>query len=278
MVSPCFVDLLLPFAIICGQLSLQVISFFVIHKQSQSFRSLLPYSLLSLLMLRLWSFWSPGWSTLVAPLFSLSRVCGNLCPFFLASPSLSRVGQLLWATVAGSVLVQWVHHCLHVLSWLFGLAITSGWWPPGVAFLTFTVSVLLAMEGGLLHFHSLLSVSSFLMFAAVVSLQISGVLVSPTLPSIGLGFLRWTVSLHLSLRLTFADGKGGFVVLGFCKSCSSQFPSGSFRLVSPFVPEGNLVTCFLFFSLYLLYIFFYVMVSVFFPHFCTGLLLCGCSI
>ena len=182
-------------------------------------------------------------------------------PFFQASPSLRRVGHPLWATVAGSVLVQWVHRCLHVSSWLFGLAVTSGWWSPGVAFLTFTSSVLLAMGEGLLYFCSLLSVSTFLVFAAVVSLWISGVLVSPTLPSVGLGFLQWTVSLHLSPLLTFGDGRGGLGVLGFRGSCSSQFPSGSFSLASPFVPEGDFVTCF---CLFFLYTFFYVMVSVFF--------------
>ena len=242
-------------------MSLPVIDFFVIHKQSQSFWSLLPYSLLSLLMLRLWSFWSTQQvQPVCSSVFSLGSVVTSV-PFFQASPSLRRVGQPLWATVAGSFLVQWVHRCLHVSSWLFGLAVTSGWWSPGVAFLTFTSSVLLAMGEGLLYFCSLLSVSTFLVFAAVVSLWFSGVLVSPTLPSVGLGFLQWTVSLHLSPLLTFGDGRGGPGVLGFRGSCSSQFPSGSFSLASPFVPEGDFVTCF---CLFFLYIFFYVMVSVFF--------------
>ena len=83
MVHPWFGDLLRPFAIICGQMSLQVIYFFVIHKQSQSFCSLFSYSVLSLLILRFWAFWSnlqvqPGCSTV----FSLSRVSGTLCSFF----------------------------------------------------------------------------------------------------------------------------------------------------------------------------------------------------
>ena len=44
----------------------------------------------------------------------------------------------------------------------FGLAVTSGWWSPGVAFLTFPASVLLEMGGGspplsffTVHFHIL---------------------------------------------------------------------------------------------------------------------------
>ena len=83
MVRPWFGDLLRPIDIVCDQMSFQVTYFFIIHKQSQSFRSLLPYSLLSLLMLRPWSFWStqqvlPRCSTV----FSLSRVSDNLCPFF----------------------------------------------------------------------------------------------------------------------------------------------------------------------------------------------------
>ena len=220
-------------------------SLFVIHKQSQSFRSLPPYSLLSLLILKLWSFKSTQQVHWVAPLCFLCL--GSLVPsvpFFQASPSLCRVGQLLWATVVGSVLFQWGHCCLHVPSWLFGLVVPSGWWSPGVAILTFTASVLLAKGGVLLHFRSLLSVSTFLVFAAVVSLRISGVLVSPTLPSVGLGFFRWTLSLHLSPLLTFVVGRGGPGVLGFHRSCSSQFPSGSISLVNPFVPEGNFVTCF----------------------------------
>ena len=116
----------------------------------------------------------------------------------------------------------------------------------------------LTMGGVLLHFHSLLSISTFLVFAAVVSLLISGVLVSPTLPSVGLGFLRWTVTLHL--LPTFVDGRGGPGVLGFLRYCSSQFLSGSFSLASPFVPGGwggggggDFVTCScLIFSLYII--------------------------
>ena len=44
---------LLLFVVSCHS---QVIYFFVIHKQSQSFRSLLAYSMLSMVMLRLWTF------------------------------------------------------------------------------------------------------------------------------------------------------------------------------------------------------------------------------
>ena len=57
------------------------------------------------------------------------------------------------------------------------------------ASLAFPAILLLSMGRDILHFRSLLSVSAFVVFAAtftaVVSLQISGVLVSPT------GF-RWT--------------------------------------------------------------------------------------
>ena len=150
-----------------------------------------------------------------------------------------------------------------------------------MAFLTFTASVLLVMGGDLLHFCSLLSISTFLVFAAVVSLRISG-------PRFAHPALRWPrispvdgVPLPLP---TFVDGSRGPSVLGFCKSCSSQFPSGSFSLVCPFVPEGNFVTFLFIFSLYIilyngfcfLLSFLYIMVSVFFPPFCTGLLLRGC--
>ena len=193
-------------------------------------------------------------------------------PFFQASPSLRRVGQPLWATVASTVLVQWGHRCLHVPSWWFGLMVTSGWWSPGVAFLTFTASVLLAMVGGLLHFRSRLSVSTFLVFAAVISLRISGVLVSPTLPSVGLGFLRWTVSLHFSPLLTFADGRGG---PGFPQVLQFSVPFQLIYSCQPFCSRGELCDVFLF-IFFFLYILFYVMVSVFFLHFCTGLLLRGC--
>ena len=46
-----------------------------------------------------------------------------------------------------------------------------------------------------------------------------------------------------------------------------------FVLPALFVPEGDFVIVLVYFFLYIL---FYVFVSVFFPHFCTGLLLCGC--
>ena len=64
-------------------MSLQVIYFFVIHERSRSFRSLLPYSMHSLLILRLWLFWSTQQvESSCSTVFSLSRVSGNLCPFF----------------------------------------------------------------------------------------------------------------------------------------------------------------------------------------------------
>ena len=54
---------------------------------------------------------------------------------------------------------------------------------------------------------SLLSDSTFVVFAAastaVVSLWVSGVLVSRTLTSVGLGFRRWAMILHLVLALQF---------------------------------------------------------------------------
>ena len=113
-----------------------------------------------------------------------------------------------------------------------------------MAFLTFTASGLLAIGVGLLHFRSLLSVSTFLVFTAVVFLRISLVLVSLALPSVGLGFLRWTVSLHLSPLLTL---RMGAVVL---VSWVSAGPAVSvpFRLFSScqsFCSGGNFVTCFL---------------------------------
>ena len=248
MVSLWFGDLLRPFDILYGQISLQVIYFLVIHRQSQSFRSLLPYSLLSLLLLRLWSFWStqlvqPGCSTV----FSLSRVCGNLCHFFPGC-SFPRQG---WAATMGyssrlcpcPVSPSLPPGSLSVVQSgsNFRLVVSGG----GLPYLHCQCAF---GDGRGLHFRSLLSVSTFLVFAAVVSLRISGVLVSPTLPSVHLGFLWWMVSLHLSSLLR--------VGAEFRRSCSSQFPSGSFSIVSPFVPEGNFVTCFLFiFSLYISYLY-----------------------
>ena len=118
----------------------------------------------------------------------------------------------------------------------------------------------------LLHFPSFLSVSTFLVFAVVVFLRLSLVLVSLTLPSVGLGFLRWTESLPLSCLCGWEQWSWR---PGFPQVWRSLFPSSSFRLVTPFVPGGggggNFGTFFLFI--------FYIMVSVFFPHFCTGLLL-----
>ena len=134
------------------------------------------------------------------------------------------------------------------------------------------------MGRGLLHFRSLLSVSTFVVFAAptaVVSLWISGVLIShPDLRQPGISLVDGKPPTSPLSSLT-ADGRGGPGVLSFRKSCGSQFPSSSFSLASPFVLEGDFVTCF---CLIFLYILFYVpvLVSVFFPHFCTGLLLRGC--
>ena len=105
----------------------------------------------------------------------------------------------------------------------------------------------------------------------------SGVLVSPTLNSVGLGFLRWAVNLQVVLaprlivqwnsilqeslsgpsQIQCVVGRGGPGVLGFHTSCGSQFPSSYFSLASPFVQEGDIVTCFVsfFFIHYFLYLF-----------------------
>ena len=61
--------------------------------------------------------------------------------------------------------------------------------------------------------------------------------------------------------------------LGFRTSYGSRFPSSSFSLASPFVPVGDFVTFVSFFPF-----FYYFDTSVFFPRFCTGLLLRGCYI
>ena len=122
-----------------------------------------------------------------------------------------------------------------------------------MAFLTFAADVILAMGGGLLHFRLYCPFPNSWYSQLWFLSRSQGVLVSPALPSVGLGFLRWTVSLHLSPLLAFADERGGPGVLAFHRSCCSQFPSSSFRLAGPFVPEGNFVTWFLFiFSLYLI--------------------------
>ena len=232
-----------------------------------------PFSLFSLIvrflcLLRLWSFWStqqvqPRCSTV----FSLSWACGNLCPFF---PGFSFPTQG-WATAMG--------YSSSLCPCPLGPSL-----PP--------CSLLVVQAGGLQEWASLPSLpvcfwqwegvsSTFVLYCPFPHswylqlwfLSRSRVLVSPTLPSVGLGFPRWTVSLHLSPLLNFVDGRGGPGVLGFRRSCSSQLPSGSVSHVSPFVPEGKFVACF---CLFFLFILFYIMVSVFFPHFCTGLLLCGC--
>ena len=82
MVSPWFGNLLLPFDIISGQMSLQMFYFLFIHRQSQSFWSLLLYRLLSLLILGLWSSWSPSRSNLVDPRCFLCHGSMVTCPFF----------------------------------------------------------------------------------------------------------------------------------------------------------------------------------------------------
>ena len=152
-----------------------------------------------------------------------------------------------------------------------------------MAFLSFTAGGLLAMGGGLLHFRSgllhfrsVLSVSSFLVFAAVIFLLISRVLVSLTLPSVGLGFLRWTVSLPLSPLLPLR--MGAVVLVSWVSvDLAVSVPSRLFSSCRPFCSGGNFGTCFFIYLFFYLYIYiFYRMVSVFFPHFCTGLLLRGC--
>ena len=62
--------------------------------------------------------------------------------------------------------------------------------------------------------------------------------------------------------------------LGVRMSYGSQFPSSSFSLASPFVPVGDFVTFVSYFPFYIIFI----LVYLFFPHFCTGLLLRGCYI
>ena len=149
MIRPWFGDLLRPFAIVCGQLSLQVIYFFVIHKQSQSFRSLLPSSLLSLLILRLWAFWStqqvqPGCSIV----FFLSRVSGNLCPLFpgFSFPTQGRVAAMGYSSRLCPCPVGLLLPPCSLLvvrsGGNFRLVVS------GEVFLAFTASVLLAMRWG----------------------------------------------------------------------------------------------------------------------------------
>ena len=181
-------------------------------------------------------------------MLSLSRVYGHLCPFF---PGFSFPNPDWAATMSSSS-----RRCpcpvgpsLPPCSFLvvrsggnFRLVVS------GAAFLTFSAGGLLAMGVGLLHFRSLLSVSTFLVFAAVVFLQISRVLVSLTLPSVGLGFLRWTVSLHLSPLLTLLMG----VVVLVSWVSAGLAVSAPFRLFSscqPFCSGGN------FFFLFFLYYF-----------------------
>ena len=85
----------------------------------------------------------------------------------------------------------------------------------------------------------LLSVSTFLIFAAVVFLRISWVLISFTLSSVGLGFLRWTIPPSLPSP-TFADGSGGLGVLGFRGSGSLSSHPALFVLSAFLFPGGTL--------------------------------------
>ena len=186
-------------------------------------------------------------------------------PFFHASPYLTRIGWLLCAPVAGAVLVQWVHHYLHVPSWLFGLAVTSGGWSPRVSFLPFTAGWFLVMGVDLLHFHSFLSVSTFFVFAVVVFLQISRFSFHSPCPPLAWDFSSGQCPFPSPLSCLCGWGQWSWCP-EFPQVGQSLFPSGSFCLVSPFCFGGNFGTCFLFnFYLYI----FYIMVSVFFPHFCT---------
>ena len=153
----------------------------------------------------------PSRSNLVAPLCFLSRVSGNICPFF---PGFSFPTQG-WAAAmgySGRLCPCPVGPSLPPCSLLvvrsggnFRLVVSWGGLPCLHCQYDF------GNGRGLLHFCSLLSVSTHSVFAAtstaVVSLRVSGVLVSPTLPSVGLGFLRWPVTLHLSPLLAFADGR-----------------------------------------------------------------------
>ena len=139
-------------------------------------------------------------------MFSLSRVCGRLCPFF---PHFSFPHQVWVATMCSSG-----RHCLCPVgpslppcsllivqsSGNFRRVVSGG------GHTSFTAGWHLAMGVGFLHFRSFLSVSTFLVFAVVVFLWVSRVLVSLTLLSVGLGFLWWTVSLPLSTLLSLRVG------------------------------------------------------------------------
>ena len=175
----------------------------------------------------------PTW--LIHSVFSVLGFMVTSVPFFHPSHSLTRIGWLLCAPVAGAVLVQWVHRYLHVPSWLLGLAVTSGGWSLGGAFLPFSAGWFLAMDVDLLHFRSFLlwffygsRGSSFHSPCPLLAWDFSG------------GQCPFPL---LSLRM-------GAVVLGF-RGSSSLFPSCSFRLVSSFVP-GETLGLFLIF----IYIFF----------------------
>ena len=267
MVSPWFGDLLHPCDIISGQLSLQVFYFLIIHRQCQSFQSLL-YKLLSLLILRLWSSWSPSRSHLVAPrcFLCLGSMVASV-PF----PRFSFPRQVWVAAMCSSgrrcpcpvcpslppcslLIVQSRGNFRRVVS--------------GVAFLPFNACWLLAMGVGLLHFNSFLSVSTFLVFSVVVFLWVLRVNTHTALhwPRIS---RVYSVPSPLPSPV-FAGGSSGPGVLGF-------HGSGSLcSLPTLFVLSALLFLGELWDLLFIYIIFIYIMVSVFSPHFCTGLLLRGC--
>ena len=128
------------------------------------------------------------------------------------STLLTKITWQLCAPVAGAVLVQWAHHYLHVPSWLFGLAVTSGGWSPGVVFLPFTACWFLPMGVDILHFRSFLSVSTFFVFAVVIFLQSRGSSFHSPCPPLAWDFSGGQCPFPSP---AFAVGSGGPGVLGF---------------------------------------------------------------
>ena len=250
MVSPCFGDLLRPFDIVSGQMLLKV--FLIIHRQSQSFRSLLLYRLLSLLILRLWSCWSPSRSNLVDPLcFSVPGLWSPLslfpglsfphqdwaaaissnyglcpCPVGPSLPPCSllvvRSGGNFRRVVSGGGLPYL--HC----QWAFGGRSRS----PPLSFFT-------------VHFH-------------ILSVRCCGFSTDLAGPRFTHPALRWPrISPVDSVppplpSPTFCGWEQWSWWPGFPRVWQSRFPSSSFHLVNPFVPGGTLGLVFLFILLYII--------------------------
>ena len=109
---------------------------------------------------------------------------------------------------------------------------------------------------GLLHFSSLLSDFTFVVFAAVstavVSLRVSEVLVSPTLTSVNLEFLRWAVTLHLVLAPRFIVRCNSILPASWSKPSQIWCPHGVyvefhsvFRFLSGPFREARIRVCYL---------------------------------